>query len=170
MQVNYGEHVRVVGSTVELGGWEVDTAPEMQWSEGHLWTGESLCFMTTKVVGLKLSLKDRADHLIPKHTLVVYTRCYPPNHLHCVCISKVGLIMCLCYIAATVELPANSQVQYKFVHVQPGQPPVWEFTPNRQLQVDCQSEGSFTMTELYQDTPGLPGLPIHQHTQQTPLL
>lgn len=37
VQVSYGEHIRLVGSASQLGGWEVDQAPEMQWSEGNVW-------------------------------------------------------------------------------------------------------------------------------------
>lgn len=38
LQINYGEHLRVVGSSEALGGWEVDKAPQMVWNEGHIWT------------------------------------------------------------------------------------------------------------------------------------
>ena len=34
----FGEHVRVVGADKALGGWEVGSAPEMRWSDGHRWS------------------------------------------------------------------------------------------------------------------------------------
>jgi hypothetical protein len=37
-QVAFGEHVRVVGADQALGGWEVGSAPEMRWGEGHRWS------------------------------------------------------------------------------------------------------------------------------------
>ena len=33
----YGEHLRVVGSCSELGGWDVAAAPALAWHEGHCW-------------------------------------------------------------------------------------------------------------------------------------
>lgn len=38
-QVRFGEHVRVVGSTEQLGRWTADKGPELKWSEGDVWTG-----------------------------------------------------------------------------------------------------------------------------------
>lgn len=34
----FGEHLRVVGSCAELGGWRVETAPSLVWQEGDNWT------------------------------------------------------------------------------------------------------------------------------------
>lgn len=38
VQVAFGEHVSVVGSDESLGGWEVARGPELNWSEGHVWS------------------------------------------------------------------------------------------------------------------------------------
>ncbi len=38
LQVEYGEHLRVVGSHELLGGWEVAAAPELRWNKGDVWT------------------------------------------------------------------------------------------------------------------------------------
>ena len=35
-----GEHLRVVGSCPELGGWDPAAAPPLAWHEGHRWAGE----------------------------------------------------------------------------------------------------------------------------------
>lgn len=37
-QVGFGDSHRIVGSTEELGQWNVDSAPAMSWSEGDVWT------------------------------------------------------------------------------------------------------------------------------------
>lgn len=34
----FGEHLRVVGSCAELGGWNAAAAPMLNWSEGDTWT------------------------------------------------------------------------------------------------------------------------------------
>lgn len=34
----FGEHLRVVGSCAELGGWRVEAAPSLVWQEGDNWT------------------------------------------------------------------------------------------------------------------------------------
>ena len=58
-QVNYGESVKLVGSSPELGDWDVDRAPELSWTEGDVWTtsvelapGSDVHF---KVLGLHIS-------------------------------------------------------------------------------------------------------------------
>ncbi len=38
--VSFGECIRVVGSTPELGGWDVARAPSLRWGEGDVWSGE----------------------------------------------------------------------------------------------------------------------------------
>ena len=35
----FGEHLRVVGSCPELGGWDAGAAPMLDWSEGDCWVG-----------------------------------------------------------------------------------------------------------------------------------
>lgn len=37
-ETNYGEHIRVVGSSPFLGGWQVDAAPVLDWTDNHVWT------------------------------------------------------------------------------------------------------------------------------------
>jgi hypothetical protein len=39
-RVEFGEHLKVVGSEEALGGWEVNRGLELQWAEGHVWSGE----------------------------------------------------------------------------------------------------------------------------------
>ena len=34
---NYGQHLRLVGSTQGLGSWNADEGVAMQWSDGDLW-------------------------------------------------------------------------------------------------------------------------------------
>ncbi len=40
MQVNYGESLKLVGSGSELGDWNVEAAPEMQWTDGDVWVAD----------------------------------------------------------------------------------------------------------------------------------
>jgi hypothetical protein len=35
--VEYGQSLRIVGGSDELGGWELRGAPAMEWSDGDLW-------------------------------------------------------------------------------------------------------------------------------------
>lgn len=39
LKVEFGEHLRLVGAAPELGAWDVAAAPELAWSEGHVWSG-----------------------------------------------------------------------------------------------------------------------------------
>lgn len=36
-KADFGQNLKVVGNISTLGGWEVDQAPEMTWSEGDVW-------------------------------------------------------------------------------------------------------------------------------------
>ena len=38
-KVAFGEHLRVVGSSPELGAWNPAAAPELHWNDGDVWTG-----------------------------------------------------------------------------------------------------------------------------------
>ena len=38
MQISYGEVHKIVGGHPSLGGWNVDAAPAMQWSDGDVWS------------------------------------------------------------------------------------------------------------------------------------
>lgn len=37
-QLAFGEHLRVVGSCAQLGGWDPAAAPALEWTEGDNWT------------------------------------------------------------------------------------------------------------------------------------
>lgn len=37
-QVNFGQSLVLVGSAEELGGWQLEHAPGMTWTEGDVWT------------------------------------------------------------------------------------------------------------------------------------
>ena len=37
LPLKFGAGLRAVGSTVELGDWNVDRAPNFEWSEGNNW-------------------------------------------------------------------------------------------------------------------------------------
>ena len=37
--LQFGEHLRVVGSCPQLGGWDPAAAPALEWGEGDTWTG-----------------------------------------------------------------------------------------------------------------------------------
>mmetsp|Transcript_8240 Transcript_8240/g.16524 ORF Transcript_8240/g.16524 Transcript_8240/m.16524 type:complete len:400 (+) Transcript_8240:70-1269(+) len=37
LSVNFGEHLRLVGSCPELGEWDVNSAPQFRWTAGDLW-------------------------------------------------------------------------------------------------------------------------------------
>ena len=37
-QIPFGEEHKIVGGHPSLGGWNVDAAPAMQWSDGDVWT------------------------------------------------------------------------------------------------------------------------------------
>ena len=37
LPLKFGAGLRAVGSTVELGSWNIDDAPHFEWSEGHNW-------------------------------------------------------------------------------------------------------------------------------------
>lgn len=37
-QVHFGETVKLVGSSRELGGWDTGAAPELAWTDGDVWT------------------------------------------------------------------------------------------------------------------------------------
>lgn len=39
-RVKYGEIFKVVGNQSAIGNWGVGTAPEMRWSEGHVWEAD----------------------------------------------------------------------------------------------------------------------------------
>jgi len=39
LKVKFGQHLRVVGSAPELGGWNPASAPELSWNDGDVWTG-----------------------------------------------------------------------------------------------------------------------------------
>ena len=39
-RVQYGQHLRVVGSVPELGNWDVARAPALRWSDGNVWSAE----------------------------------------------------------------------------------------------------------------------------------
>lgn len=39
-EVKYGESLKLVGAAQELGRWHPDQAPDMRWSEGHVWMAE----------------------------------------------------------------------------------------------------------------------------------
>jgi len=41
-QVPFKTYFRVCGSVQELGAWDLDSAPCMTWSEGHVWSLEVL--------------------------------------------------------------------------------------------------------------------------------
>lgn len=38
LQVAFGESLRLVGSDSVLGGWDVAQGPELQWSDGDVWS------------------------------------------------------------------------------------------------------------------------------------
>lgn len=40
IQVSFGESHKVVGGHPSLGDWDVSNAPQMQWSDGNVWTLE----------------------------------------------------------------------------------------------------------------------------------
>jgi hypothetical protein len=37
-QVSFGEVMKVCGNDKAFGSWALDKAPELQWSDGHMWT------------------------------------------------------------------------------------------------------------------------------------
>lgn len=37
LSVNFGEHLRLVGSCPELGEWDVNSAPQFRWTTGDVW-------------------------------------------------------------------------------------------------------------------------------------
>ena len=37
MQANFGESLKVVGSSDALGGWDVSKSPSMTWTDGDVW-------------------------------------------------------------------------------------------------------------------------------------
>ena len=37
-QAQWGEKLKVVGSCPALGGWDVAAAPDLHWTDGHVWT------------------------------------------------------------------------------------------------------------------------------------
>lgn len=39
-EVAFGQSLRLVGSDEAMGGWEIDSAVDMTWSEGHVWTAD----------------------------------------------------------------------------------------------------------------------------------
>lgn len=39
-RLNFGEHLRVVGSCAELGSWDAAAAPMLNWQEGDCWVAE----------------------------------------------------------------------------------------------------------------------------------
>lgn len=39
-KLEYGECHKVVGNHPSLGNWNVEAAPTLRWSEGHVWQGE----------------------------------------------------------------------------------------------------------------------------------
>ena len=56
-QAQWGEKLKVVGSCPVLGGWDVAAAPDLHWSDGHVWT------QAVEVpVGAKIEYKVRQEH------------------------------------------------------------------------------------------------------------
>ncbi|GAX79158.1 hypothetical protein CEUSTIGMA_g6598.t1 [Chlamydomonas eustigma] len=51
-ETQMGQKLKVVGNIPELGSWQVDSAPDMTWSEGHVWTLES--FISAPSVEFKI--------------------------------------------------------------------------------------------------------------------
>ncbi len=37
VQANFGENLKVVGSSDVLGGWDVSKSPSMTWTDGDVW-------------------------------------------------------------------------------------------------------------------------------------
>lgn len=40
LQVSFGESHKLVGGHPALGDWDIGNAPQMQWSDGNIWTLE----------------------------------------------------------------------------------------------------------------------------------
>ena len=38
--LQFGEHLRLVGSCAEMGGWDAKSAPSLDWQEGNNWVAE----------------------------------------------------------------------------------------------------------------------------------
>ena len=38
LKINFGEHLKIVGSDSTLGSWCVNDAPQMEWTEGDIWS------------------------------------------------------------------------------------------------------------------------------------
>lgn len=36
----FGHSIKVIGNIGDLGGWNVEESLRLEWSEGHVWTGE----------------------------------------------------------------------------------------------------------------------------------
>ena len=36
-QAAFGESLKVVGSSQDLGAWDIAAAPNMSWTDGHVW-------------------------------------------------------------------------------------------------------------------------------------
>lgn len=53
LQAQFGEKLKVVGSSQELGEWNVFEAPDMRWTDGHLWVAD----LQVPEVRLDLSLQ-----------------------------------------------------------------------------------------------------------------
>ena len=66
LRVNYGEHLRLVGSSDLLGAWSIEEAPKMKWTEGDVW-------MTTLEVPLGFESEFKFVHCMPDQVVWEYT-------------------------------------------------------------------------------------------------
>jgi len=61
------------------------------------------------------------------------------NAINAAAITKPALPSHLLPIAANLSIPTDSCIEYKLVHIIPGQAPQWEFSPNRTLTFQAGS-------------------------------
>ena len=52
-QAQFGEHLKLAGSCGELGGWDLDKAKSMQWTDGDYWVAD-LCLPAQEPINFKL--------------------------------------------------------------------------------------------------------------------